>query len=69
MLDKVSDKIPRPSVEAMAKLIHAHLPPSCWEVKTGLHAPPAWLVAIVLIAYQSGRYDESSAETFAESLR
>lgn len=71
MIEKPSNKIPKPSAKAIAKLLHEHIPSSMGgggEVKTGIHAPPEWLVAIVVIAYQSGRYDEASAETFAASF-
>lgn len=65
MIDKVSKNIPVPSTEAILKLIRdASGKPKAHTIAE----PPEWLIRVVILAYQSGRYDEASSETFAGSF-
>lgn len=68
MIDKPSNKIPKPSDAAIEKLILGCAPRNSKLVTFMPDDPPAWLRDIIIIAYQSGRYDEASAETFAASF-
>ena len=65
MLDKIAPTIPKPGAETISRLLQKVAPPGAWHTPN----PPEWLVKVITIAYQSGRYDEASTETFAESLR
>ncbi len=57
---EVSKTIPHPTNQAAKALISARAPNG--------FVTPEWLVNLVVIAYQNGRYDEASSETFDASL-
>ncbi len=56
-ISKPNSKLPKPSVTSVRALISEFTP-----VKDTI---PEWLMDLVVVAYQNGRYDEACAETIA----
>lgn len=55
-----SDRISKPTANAVRELIRKFAPAG--------DTIPKWLENLVIVAYQNGRYDEASAETFDMSV-
>ena len=57
---EIKKNLPTPSKSSIEDLI--------WKISGGMKEVPDWVRDAITVAYQNGRYDEASAETFAAAF-
>jgi hypothetical protein len=55
-----NDQIPKPTKQTIVAMIRRYQPEG--DI-------PEWMIKLITVAYQNGRYDEASSETMMESFR